>query len=1503
MSLPGGASNKIGNRYETCWTVYRLLDLLTGKASQIRLEPPGPDGEGVEFWIEGSRTREYHQVKRQDASEGHWTIASLKQRGVLKHAVKQLRGSRSEFWFVSTEAVKLLSVLTERARSAESSDEFRNLFLTTEELRSAFDLMKQHWNDESLEVLFDYLQRFHLETRSEESLSRELESRVEPLVAGPPALVVDALSTLVADSIHQTLTPSDLWTFLNERGLRPRNWAENASVIQSVHDATERFSRTIQRKLILESTIPRPESGEVVEALTSDDFPPVVFVTGTAGVGKSSVLGETLRMIEGQGWPVLAFSVGPLNPTQLPVNVGEQLGLAGSPVGVLGAIAQDRPCLLLIDQLDSFSSASGRSPEFLDCIEEIVSQAKYHPNMRVLLACRQFDLKNDRRLRELQKLNGTITVAVDLLPEEDVHDVLDRMGVDATSIQSHQMELLRTPIYLSLLSDIVNSGTADPTDFADSIDLYDAYVKAKMPLLRDRLDREPNWDKVSDLVIDRMNLDRRLWIPVDALDGFNRNVDAMLSEHLLVSDGHRIAFFHETFADYMFARRFFGRGLKVSNWILSDEQHLFTRSQIRQLLTYERQRDRRKYAESLRFLAHDPRVRLHIKQVVFVWLASLLDPGEDEWEIIQPLIVSPSDPFGWGIVKAFYDAKAWFRLLDFLGEINAWLNSGDDSVIGSACDFMARSGKHEPQRVAILIVPFIGASAQWNHRVRHVITRGEIGESRELFEILLLLIDEGLFDPVAAKQNWNADFFALLYNLRQNPEWACEALLRYLRHCFDASVHAGQPNPFEWQEAGLRDRNRDYRLIVDIARAAPVTYLSEMVQLILQTALQNLGNERESGRTDRVWPRADVELEEWLDFEDALVAATAEAARWAAINTPEYFDAIVEQLGSSNLEIANYLLLRAFIANPVRYTGPCVQLVYDRPGILGIGYGGSSNWLGRKLLGVLYPVCDDSDKSRLDVAVMGFYPPSERSKYRGQSFGYAQYVLTGEIDTEDCTTTLRQRILELRRKFPNVAPRPPARIELQTARSPIPKHAYPNMTDEQWLGAMTKYAKTGSYFSKDDRFIGGDHELSHHLADAARAEPERFAALVQKIPQDSSTAFFTAILSGVESSSATIDVVASVVEQCHELPGRPCGSAIVRTIRSRASDDMPRGLLDAVAWYATEDPDPADDSVQQDWDNEAIESIDRLVNAGLNTTRGGAADAMAALVFAETPRAASFIPSIAKMVHDPSLAVRSQVAEVLIALLNFDRDVAIDLFKILCDTEDVLLGSRYVESFLYWSLRTHFDTLRPIVERMISSAIPSVRKAGARQACVAALDISAASDLAQLSVRGDTPMRIAAAQVAAANVKTARLRSACIATLILLFNDDEPAVRKKACDCFYQMKDGDLASFRRLLSGFVSSPAISDGYDQVLSALDDTTASFPDLTISICEHFLQDTGDASGDIRTAAAAQADSITRLSVRAYSQSTHDDTTKRCLDVIDRLVSIGAYQVEKALESVER
>jgi len=133
MPLPGGAADKFGNRYEGLWTVACLIKVIDETADSIRLEPPGEEGEGVEFWLGTRDSRTYYQVKRQNSASGCWTLSTLGKKKILLSFFQKLRDSTATCVFASTQAAYQLDELADRARRAASWEEFNQEFLKADQ--------------------------------------------------------------------------------------------------------------------------------------------------------------------------------------------------------------------------------------------------------------------------------------------------------------------------------------------------------------------------------------------------------------------------------------------------------------------------------------------------------------------------------------------------------------------------------------------------------------------------------------------------------------------------------------------------------------------------------------------------------------------------------------------------------------------------------------------------------------------------------------------------------------------------------------------------------------------------------------------------------------------------------------------------------------------------------------------------------------------------------------------------------------------------------------------------------------------------------------------------------------------------------------------------------------------------------------------------------------------------------------------------------------------------
>jgi hypothetical protein len=347
MPLPGGASDKFGNRYEGRWTTVCMAEVLNETACSIRLEPH--DVEGVEFWLRRNDKLEFHQVKRQTSSSGYWTLSKLRNEQVLQNFYDRLRADEKNIClFISTQDVYILTEMVDRARRAISFDEFNQEFLNTDKYSKAFDDICQIWNNCPKKEAFELLKRIYLRNMDEDTLKNIIViNSIKPIIEGDPPTIADVLAQFALDETNKELNAIDIWRHLEERDFRRSKWNKDPLILSAVENCTDRSLPRHTQATISGKVIPRDETHIILDKFKSLEGKQAILILGDAGVGKSGVLLQVVESLRKQGKPLLAFRVDRLKSTLLPDDVGKQLGLPASPAIVLKAIADGRECLLL----------------------------------------------------------------------------------------------------------------------------------------------------------------------------------------------------------------------------------------------------------------------------------------------------------------------------------------------------------------------------------------------------------------------------------------------------------------------------------------------------------------------------------------------------------------------------------------------------------------------------------------------------------------------------------------------------------------------------------------------------------------------------------------------------------------------------------------------------------------------------------------------------------------------------------------------------------------------------------------------------------------------------------------------------------------------------------------------------------------------------------------------------------------------------------------------------
>ena len=1474
MALPsfrGGTAAKVGDLYEAAWTADSLLDLIAGRVVEISLEPQDEDGRGVEFWrVLSDGTKEFHSVKRQSPMPSSaWTPYQLTLkdaatgRSILGDMFVQLdRIPEARAVFVSQDSAGELRELCERARALSEPAAFFDKM--PEKMAGSIEKtiapMVRDQDDSHRK-----LRRLYLKAIDHWELNRLVEGRIPALVRRTNGADFDpsdvrrflsefAWHNLGSDPVRE----SDLIAALHDQGLAANPLSRDTSVQERIRTKNRAFNGRVSRTLINGNHIARHQAKSIGNGLIHGEDS--LLLSGKAGVGKTCVIAQVTEMFADEGVTHLAISMEEIEGAISSVDLGRKLGLPTSPAIVLGEMAKGDRAVLCVDQVDALSFVGGRNAQGHQVLEELVEESRTYPNLRLLLACRSFDLENDSTLKGLieGKSPAAHRVDIDLLSPEDVEAVLSKAGVRQHILDFRQIELLRTPIHLYLFL----AGNRTPSTAMSRRSLFDAYWDE----LRRRVDKVAGNGAYQGAVKSLANAlsDRRqLEAPSIALDAHATALDAMASAGTIVVEGTTVSFFHATFFDYAFARGFVGNQQDLIDWLLSDSQELFRRSQVRQVLEFLRDGDVRAYLDVLGRLLNDGRIRFHLKRLVLDWLGQLSNPMPDEWQTLVRL----DENLAGQMLNAIYNKVPWFDLINESGTITEWAESGVEinrwrafQMIQGPDIFRLRS-----EGAAARLRGMADRDDNFRQRLALRLTFGDVHHSRAMFDLFLEFIDDGTLDGhggFGAPGDW---WHVLSKMSRENPAFCAEAI----EHWLDHQEQLGPPETDLEQIGGVWWSNSSEEVIQETASRDPLAFAARILPRIAIAA---------NGKDAHQWeiPLAPVR--------EHLVERLSDVLNKLSQEDPDTLDGLLDSVSHEAPKLVERLKLRAWAANPEHYANTILRFLIDRRDIWRVDE--------TRLAIQAAVLAGNADLvARLETLILDYRPEYER----GDVFGWSQFELLSSIASDSLSPRASNRLGELRRKFGNEAPKLESlvpRTEVYAVPPRIPDQALRRMDDEQLLNAMRKLHETGS------RPTGGSDwdevEFGRQLEQQAKIEPTRFVQLViEQMPSELSAKFFSHILDGLlgvwPDDVSTAELVA-VILRLHELPGRPCGLSIGRAVREIAKEDLPESILRVLTFYAIEDPDP-----KKDWwpDNlkEAGNMNDAAIGAAINSVRGVAVQAVAALMFERPERSEPLMNAVEAAINDPTLAVRSVAPLPLLALLPDDEPKSLEYFNALCSSSGSILGTRHFEQYLRHFVFGSYEAVRTILLTMADSEDDDSKRVTARLICIAALIDGESRELAQADAEkignSSRELRQGAAEVYARNIELSDVAQFCAEQLKRFFNDPDAAVRRAATDCFHHINESDLSKGSDLIDAFVESDAFETQVSLLLYRLKNMTAQLPPSVLTIAERAIASWGPDVADISTSTSAHAYSLSELVVRLYEQTTDKDTKERLLDAIDQMV----------------
>jgi len=295
--------------------------------------------------------------------------------------------------------------------------------------------------------------------------------------------------------------------------------------------------------------------------------------------------------------------------------------------------------------------------DYLQVFKSIIDKFTYDPNVRIIISVRIFDLYYDPSLRVYKNLK---TIKVGILDEEIVIEQLAKIGIHKNKIPAKLLFLLRTPYHLNIFSRIAAS-IAPKYSIINLQGLYRELYSQKILSIPDYLPvKAQKVKKLLFKIVDKMHSSQSITVSQHYFENYTKELNYMESERLIKKEGVMLQFFHQTFYDYVFAKRFVEKGENLVHYIKRQEQSILIRFAVKMILSYLREYDNDIYIGLLKELFSNDEILFHIKHMAFSYIILQEKPSLDEAAVISSVLVDEEN-----YLSLFFEnatSKIWFDM-------------------------------------------------------------------------------------------------------------------------------------------------------------------------------------------------------------------------------------------------------------------------------------------------------------------------------------------------------------------------------------------------------------------------------------------------------------------------------------------------------------------------------------------------------------------------------------------------------------------------------------------------------------------------------------------------------------------------------------------------------------------------------------------------------------------------------------------------------------------------
>jgi energy-coupling factor transporter ATP-binding protein EcfA2 len=886
----------------------------------------------------------------------------------------------------------------------------------------------------------------------------------------------------------------------------------------------------LSRNLFIENSfIELPEKEAVLQFVKDENSEDnILILTGRAGNGKTALLSELQQILKNEKSIYLSIKSDSFTITSKE-SLSNNFEIDDLHEAIV-KISKKEQVVILIDQLDALSLTLSSNREPINIILEFIQSLKGSENVNIVVSIREYDLKNDPLLK---KINDTNKITMDLLSEEIVKGKLNVIIKKHGALPKTLLELLRTPLHLSLFLEL-NFEDASHTTIKTLQDLYQIFWKQKILDKTVDKDLQKSTIELIDKIIVEMDSSKKIEVPrLYFEDDYPDAIYFLKSNHILLEQDNKFTFFHQTFYDYIFAKEFVKSRKSLFEYISNSDQSIEIRERIKQIVEFLRATKPEKYLSQLGEILYSENIRFHIKLLIISYLGNIDNPSEDEFTFLHQLFEEEEKfleyfleswiSIGW--LKYFYQAgyftKEYLETYNLKYRPEVFINKDTDLALEILEQYPQIESRNEAITVALARLEF------WNSRA---------------FELFL-----------KNHQNLKED--------KRVNHWYENILKKLINYDINFVIEKVFENIFS-EIDNIEDFDRKelfehdlYNIFKKILEKEPIKVIEYSLKAINKIIIKTQYETRKEYLIDD--------------------AAFGESSMWqfdfGLYNIWRFYKKILDRLSliaekdhASFLTIlqpyknSQYINLLAFSifgysTNPHKYKNEIFQLFTNEKILEEIQESFDIGYKLTKLLKVSFLLFDDEEKKHIISTITKINPKWEWKhfwkKCSGNLRGYKQYIYFLQLPVDDISRFGYLKVFqELQRKFHDYKERVPHKSNASFVGTPIDKEVYEKMNLETWKQSMTVFDKKKTREKSRDIMRGGMSQHSRQFQDEVKNSPVRFYSFLFEIRDDVSADYLSSGLNGLIEVNYSNEKVIELIKCYMDVDDRHLQQSIIRAI-------------------------------------------------------------------------------------------------------------------------------------------------------------------------------------------------------------------------------------------------------------------------------------------------------------------------------------------------------------------